>query len=286
MRFVFGGVEFGGRAGALIVTGFNPGSTEVRSDDQAAPGRDGAIPVQDFLGSATWAFDISTNREDLAGARASGAALESAWKDPAVRLNGTVKVPLSYEFDGEWRRVYGRPGQFAGFAADVLANLGVGKITADFRVLDPLHYDDDETSVVLTIVPATTGGLITPFIFPLSTVRSSAPRAGIVNNTGDAATPLKVRFQGPISNPWVRSSAGMEIGLNGSLAYDQTVTVDPLAGTVTRQDGTPAAGLLTRKTQLTATLLQPGPTELSFGGTDPTGTAKATLFWRNAHTSI
>lgn len=286
MRFEFNGVEFGGRAEPLIVTRFEPGSHEVRGGDQPAPGRDGSIPVEDYLGGATWAFDISTNREDLAGARASGAALEAAWKDPAVRLNSTVKVPLTYDIDGQRRRVYGRPGQFAGVAADLLATLGVGKITADFRVLDPLHYDDDETSVVLTVVPATTGGLQAPLAAPLSTVRSSAPRAGMVTNTGDAATPLKVRFQGPITNPWVRSAAGLEVGITGTLAYDQTVTVDPLAGTVTRQDGTPAAGLLTRKTQLTGTLLQPGPTELSFGGTDPTGTAKATLFWRNAHTSI
>lgn len=286
MRFAFNGVEFGGRDGALLVTGFTPGPAETRPGDQPAPGRDGTIPVQDFLGSATWAFDISTNREDLTGARASGAALEAAWKDPAVRLDSTVKVPLSYELDGSWRRVYGRPGQFAGVGGDLLATLGAGRIVADFRVLDPLHYDEDETATVLTIVPATTGGLQAPLAAPLSTVRSSAPRAGMVNNGGDAATPLKVTFHGPVADPWVRSADGMEIGLTGSLAYDQTVTVDPLAGTVTRQDGSPAAGLLTRKTRLTGTLLQPGPTELSFGGTDPTGTAKATLSWRNAHTSL
>lgn len=286
MRFVFGGVEFGGPSGPLLVTGFTPGPAEIRSGDQPAPGRDGVLAGRDFLGSATWAFDLATNREDLAGARETAGALESVWLDPAVRLNPAVKVPLSYEIDGEWRRVYGRPGQFVGPGADVLATLGAGKVTCDFRVLDPARYDDEETSVVLTIVPATTGGLQAPLAAPLSTVRSSAPRAGQVTNTGDLPTPLKVTFHGPITNPWVRAADGLEVGLTGSLAYDQTVTVDPLAGTVTRQDGTPAAGLLTRKTQLTATLLQPGPTELTFGGTDPTGTAKAVLSWRNAHTSI
>lgn len=286
MMFRFGGVEFGGNTGALLVTGFNPGPAENRADDKPAPGRDGVIAGQDFLGGATWAFDLSTNRDDLGGARATAAALEAAWKDPAIRLNATAKVPLSYEMDGAWRRVYGRPGQIQGMGADVLASLGVGRLTADFRVLDPLHYEEEETAVVLTIVPATTGGLEAPLAAPLSTVRSSAPRAGQVVNGGDAATPLKVVFHGPVTDPWVRSTAGLEVGLTGSLAYDQSITVDPLAGTVTRQDGSPAAGLLTRKTRLTGTMLQPGPTELTFGGTDPTGTATATLAWRNAYTSI
>jgi len=43
---------------------------------------------------------------------------------------------------------------------------------------------------------------------------------------------------------------------------------------------------LTRKTRMSTTRLQPGTTVLSFGGTDPTGTATATLSWRNAYTSI
>lgn len=286
MMFRFGGVEFGGKSGPLLVTGFDAGAAERRAEDYPNQGRDGVTPTEEYLGAATWAFDISTNREDLAGTRESAAALGAVWLSPVTRPKGTAKVPLSYELDGRWRRVYGRAGKYAGPAADVLATLGVGRIVADFRVLDPLHYDDDETAVILTIVPATTGGLMTPFIFPLSTVRSSAPRVGQVVNSGNAPTPLKVRFNGPISNPWVRSSDGLEIGLNGSLAYDQHVTIDPLAGTVTRENGAPAAGLLTRKTRLSGALLPAGATELTFGGTDSTGTATATLCWRNAHTSI
>jgi hypothetical protein len=78
----------------------------------------------------------------------------------------------------------------------------------------------------------------------------------------------------------------MEVGLNATLAYDQTITVSPRDGTVTWQNGAPAGGILTRKTRLSATLLQPGSTSFSFGGTDQTGTATATLSWRNAYASI
>lgn len=286
MMFRFSGVDFGGRSGSLIVSGFTPGAKEIRGSDLPRPNRDGTSAGRSFLGSATWAFDLSTNEHDLAGALANAGALQSAWEDPAVRLSPNVLVPLGYELNGRWRRVYGRPDAFTGPKGDVLAKLGVGKVTCDFKVHDPLHYDDDESSVTLTIVPASTGGLMAPLVAPLSTVRSSEPRAGIVTNAGDASTPLKVLFKGPVSNPWVRGPGGWEVGVIGSLAYDESITVDPLAGTVTRQDGQPANGRLTRKTRLSGTLLQPGVTELTFGGTDLTGTATAKLSWRNAYTSI
>ena len=286
MMFRYREVEFGGRSGSLIVTGFTPGAKEIWGGDRARPNRDGTLAGRTFLGSAIWAFDLSTNQRDLTGALTTAGTLQAAWEDPAVRLAPLVLVPLQYEMDGRWRRVYGRPDAFTGPKADVLAKQGVGRVTCDFKVHDPLHYDDTESTLTLTIVPASTGGLVAPLIAPLTTVGSGAPRAGFVTNTGDAPTPLKVTFNGPVIDPWVRSPAGLEVGLTGSLAFDEWITVDPLAGTVTRQDGQPANGRLTRRTFLSGTLLQPGVTELTFGGTDLTGTATATLSWRNAYTSI
>lgn len=287
MIFSYQGVEFGGDAGRLRVRKFEPGAVEIRTDDTPRPQRDGAIAGRDFLGSATWAFDLAARyQKTLAGSLAASVELETKWKDPAVRLTPNVTVPLSYEMDGRWRRVYGRPGRFAGVVADKYAQMGVGKITADFRVLDPLHYDDAETTVRLTIVPATVGGLVAPLIAPLTSVRSSAPRVGLVNNLGDAGTPLTATFHGPVTDPWVRAAAGWEIGLSGSLAYDVSVTVDARSGTVTRSDGAPVAGMLTRATRLSGSVLPAGPSELTFGGKDMTGTATVDLTWRNAHTSI
>lgn len=286
MMFRYKGIEFGGDTGSLLVTGFKPGAAEIRGTDTPRPNRDGTIAGRDFLGSSTWAFDISTNEQDVTGALATASALEAAWKDPAVRLAPNTLVALEYEMAGRWRRVYGRPGQYTPPDGDYLTTLGVGRITADFKVHKPGSYDATETTVTLTIVPASTGGLRAPLRAPLSTVRSSTPRAGIVTNQGDTPTPLTTTFHGPIKDPWVRSPDGWEVGVTGSLAADEWIRVDPLAGTVTRQDGQPANGRLTRKTRLSGTLLQPGATELTFGGTDLTGTAKAVLSWRHAYTSI
>lgn len=286
MMFRFGGVEFGGRSGPLIVTDFDPGSAEMVVNDHQRPGRDGVMSGRDYLGGCVWAFDISTNRQDVLGALESSGVLEAAWKDRKVRLNTNVSVPLSYEVGGRWRRVYGRPNNYAGPKGDVLAMQGVGKIVADFRVTDPLHYDEAESSVSLTFVPASTGGLIAPLVGPLSTRLQTGERAGFVSNAGDAETPLKVVFHGPIKDPYVRAAAGWEIGLTGSLAYDVSVTVDALAGTVTRSDGATVAGMLTRKTRLSKAVLPAGQSELTFGGVDSTGTSSVDLMWRNAHQSI
>ncbi|MBM6622675.1 hypothetical protein JTF08_13750 [Micrococcaceae bacterium RIT802] len=286
MKFRLGNTEFGGESGHIIVSGFDPGPPELITNDNQRPQRDGIMVGRDYLGEQNWAFDLVTNRNNLTEAIQTAAELAAAWRSPSVRRAPNVVVPLSYEMDGRWRRVYGRPGRFAGIKGDVLAVQGGGRITADFRVTDPLFYDEAEASVVLTIVPATTGGLVAPLVAPLTSARSSAPRAGFVENVGDAETPLKVVFHGPVADPWVRAAAGWEIGLTGSLAYDVSVTVDPLAGTVTRSDGAPVAGMLTRATRLSRSLLPVGQSELTFGGSDITGTATATLSWRNAYQSI
>lgn len=286
MIFRYRGVQFGGQYGDIVVESFEPGAAEIRMTDTPRPQGDGDIPGRDFLGGSTWGFNMATNRTNLTEALSSAALLEAAWKDPAVRLKPNLKVPLSYEIDGKWRRVYGRPGRFAGPRADVRAKRGVGIIIADFRVMDPLFYDDDEQHERLTIVPASTGGLVAPLVAPLTAVSSGTPRAGFVTNAGDAATPLRAVFNGPVTDPWVRAAAGWEISLLGSLAYDESVTVDAMAGTVRRSDGAPVAGMLSRRTRLDDAKLPVGQSELTFGGTDLTGTASVDLFWRNASYSI
>lgn len=286
MIFRFGGVEFGGQFGKIIVENFDPGPFEIRGRDTERPQRDGDIPGRDQLGSANWAFDLATNRRTLTEALQTAGALEAAWKNPEVRLRPNRKAPLSYNIDGRWRRVYGRPDRFAGMKADVRAKRGVGIMTADFRVMDPTFYDEDEKTVTLDIVPASSGGLTAPLTAPLTATGYGEPRAGFVYNAGDAPTPLKVTFTGPVTDPWVRSTDGWEISLFGSIAYDQTITVDALEGTVLRQDGAPMAGWLTRASRLSRAMLPPGQSELSFGGMDLTGTATAILSWRDASTSI
>ncbi|GGL83544.1 hypothetical protein [Glutamicibacter protophormiae] len=284
MRFRFDGVEFGDKL-PLFVTDFDQGTTEYRTNDTERSQGDGMIAGRDFLGGRTWGFSVSTNMRNLPDASMVESRLAAAWHNPKHRSKSLALVPLSYELGGRWRRVYGRPSRYAGIRGDIQAVQGHGRIECDFRIHDPRYFDDVETVLPLPIVPASTGGLMAPLVAPLSTVRSSAPRAGFVDNTGTAPTPLKVIFKGPVVDPYVRSAAGWEIALNATILPGQTVTVDALAGSVLRGNA-PAAGLLTRKTRLSSAVLPTGVSDLTFGGIDPTGTASVELRWRNAYWNI
>lgn len=280
------GVEFGGLRGNLIISGFDPSAPEIRSNNHPKPFGDGALAGRDYLGEASWTFELTTNERDEVGALAAAGALVSAWRDPKVRLKPNVTVPLSYMVAGRWRRVYGRPGQITDPVSDVHATLGVGKIVASFRVLDPNFYDDAETKVRLTIVPESSGGIITPLVTPISTRMNNGRRAGLVENLGDVASPLTVTFHGPARNPKIKAAAGWEVGITGTLAYDQSVTVDARAGTVTRNDGASVPGWLTRATQLSKAVIPAGKSDLTFTAIDSTGTAAVDLAWRNSYSSI
>lgn len=284
MRFRFAGVEFGDKL-PLFVEDFDQGNTEYRSNDVERAQGDGLIAGRDFLGGRTWGFSVSTNMRNLGDASDVESRLAAAWHDPVHRNRSLALAPLSYEMGGRWRRVYGRPSRYAGMRGDVLAVQGRGRLELDFKIHDPRYFDDRETVLRLPIVPASTGGLMAPLVAPLSTVRSSTPRAGYVDNTGTAPTPLKVVFKGPVSNPYVRAAAGWEIALNATLLPGQSVTVDAFAGTVLRGSA-PVAGMLTRKTRLSSAVLPVGVSDLTFGGVDPTGTAEVELRWRNAYWSI
>lgn len=284
MRFRFDGVTFGDKL-PLFVTDFDQGNTEYRTNDVERAQGDGLIAGRDYLGGRTWGFSVSTNMRNLPDALTLESRLAAAWHNPAHRNKSLALVPLSYELGGRWRRVYGRPSRYAGMRGDIQAMQGHGRLECDFKIYDPRHFDDRETVLRMSIVPPSTGGLIAPLIAPLSTVRSGADRVGYVNNTGTAATPLKVVFKGPITNPYVRSAAGWEIALKGTILAGQSVTVDSFAGTVLRGNS-PVAGMLTRKTRLSSAVLPVGISDLTFGGVDPTATSSVELRWRNAYYSI
>ena len=281
----YAGVRFGGYSDRVI-TEFDPGEAELVTVDAQVPMGDGVLVGRDFLGGRTWGFTVTTNVDDVAGAREALSPLARAWRDPSVRLTPGAVVPLSYRVGDEWRRVYGRPGRWADMDLGVASMQGAGAVVMDFRVTDPRYFADTAKSVDLTIIPESTGGLIAPLVAPLMTAAKGGQRAGLVTNAGDTETPLVVTFHGPCRDPKIVAEAGWEVGLVGSLAYDQSVTVDGLTKTVTRSDGAQVPGMLTRSTQISRMVMPPGLSDVTFSCIDDTGTAKAVLSWRDAYTSI
>lgn len=286
MIFEIGGVTaYGGEEDEpLVIVDFDPGDFELKQQFTQLPWQDGVVPGSDLLGEAVWGWELAARGADLAEVLAAHAKLKRVWRDPSRKVTGEV-VPLRYYLAGRWRRVYGRPGHIETPKPNYLAIGGYGRFGAEFHVTRSAHYDDMEQSVLIPIVPASTGGLMAPLVAPLSTARSGAPRAGLLANAGDTETPVTIRFTGPIGWPLIKASTGWEIGISAVLAYDDVVVVDPIAGTVTK-NGVPAPQLLSPRSRVKGALLQPGITEVTFTGTDATGTAAAVLSWRNAYTSI
>lgn len=285
-QFEIGGVSaFGGpETEPLTIANFDPGSFDIRKQETDLPRGDGVLVGSEYLGGGLWSFDLNAHGSTLAEVLAAAGELQRVWNDPARRVAGAVSV-LRYQIDGRWRRVYGRPGRFAAPRPDYAAQAGIGSFGCDFRITRPAFYDDVEQQDVVGIVPATGGGFTVPFTSPIATEQSSAPRAGMLINRGDAQTPVTIRFFGPIAWPLVKSTLGWEIGLSTTLAYDDEVVVDPIAGTVMK-NGLPAPGLLSRRSRIRRALLQPGANSLYFTGTDPTGTAKVLLSFRHAYSSL
>lgn len=287
--FSLNGVDFGGANPHIRVERFDPGQRALTTGDVPAGGHDGRHMGLDHDEGAEWIWDLGVRGErglgrDPAVTFDRVAALRAAWEgsrdDP-----GAVDV-LRYSLPGRVRRVYGRPRRWQVGDVRLAWHASYQRVAASFVLADPRHFTDDARSVTLSIVPASTGGLKAPLRAPLSTVRSSAPRAGVITAHGDAPAPVTVTFRGPITNPWIRGN-GWTIGLAGSLAYDQSVTVDALALTAIRQDGASVGGLLTADTRLRDAALTPGvQQEITFGGTDPTGTATAEITWRDAWWSL
>jgi hypothetical protein len=282
--FELAGVGFSGYRDEipLGVLGLDTGSAEVRDQDKPNPVGDGVLFGRDTLGGPTWAFDINTDAPDATSALAHASRLATAWR--SGRDQTGVALPLTYHTGGRVRRVYGRPRRYSGPTPDLMTNKGKARITADFQCVDHLHYDEAQRSVTVRLVTDTSGGWVLPDQWPIDTL-AGGQRQGVIDDVGgDATTPFRLQFTGPISAPWA-AGPGWRVELPDlTLAYDQYVTVltHPWALTVTRNDGANLAGALSPRTRLLQARMRPGKGEFTFGGIDPTNTATCTLSWRPA----
>lgn len=287
MHIRFQGVEVGcKRDDPLTIADYAPPMTEVDPIRTPNLGRDGVHAGSDYLRSSAWDFSLSVTEAGTAGVLGRAGLLERAWKDKAVRSAGATPLEYSTDHGASWHRVYGRPLRYTGPKADFMAAQGYGAVEIQFEQTDPLHYSSTTTSTTITAAPAVIGGWSFPLSFPLSTAATGAERAGRVTNAGDKPTPVQVTFHGPCSNPVVTTSHGYEVGYRGTLAWDQHVTLDPMAGSVLLNGTVPVPGRLTVRSILSDLVAPAGNSDWFYRATDPTGTSRAVLEWRSAFTSM
>lgn len=269
----------------VFVTNLEIGGAGTRDQDQLNPYGDDRHFGSDYLEPPIWKMAFCVG-EGVGAAEAlqALAELQRAWRtavDPRVPGADTW---LRYGAAGRTRRIYGRPRNFM---PDVGGNLADGNVvaTAEFHAADPYHYDDAEQQLELAFRQNNSGTVTLPAVWPLLS-RPGAARQGIVTVGGDAPTPVRVDFAGPIAGPAMRAGQEWELASTATIGATDGLIIDSRTEMVNLASGAPQPGALTRETFLPEVRLEPGLTEIEFTGNDPTGTSKATIRWRNAHHSF
>lgn len=287
--FTFAGVTFGGDT-RLVVEGMSADMGEVRNEDAENPFGDGAFPGRDRLGAGSWEWEISTDADDFEDIGAINALdlweqLQAAWRI-AVREGQPEKLyPLTYTALGRTRRIYGRPRRAdIPDGPSILAQQGQARGAVQFTLHDPYTYDDTPRQHEIgRIAPPSGEGTRIPARLPFRLGTASGVRPGVISVGGTAPTPFVATFVGPVINPYLEGP-DWAIYLEGRILAGQTVSVDTRERRVL-QGSTNLRGAVRRGSTLGGRL-QPGTTEVTYGGIDSTNSSKVILTWHPAYYSI
>lgn len=281
-QFEIDGYTFGkGLPIEVNADGFQPGRPDTRSQDVDNPAG-GQLFGQVTQGAMSWLFNGFVNDEDDQQALLDLEAFSALWQRPYGA--GEVSV-LRYRLGGRLRRVYGQSRRFAQTFDNRLIGGYLG-LSFEFKSFDGSVYDDEERSRLLTFIPPTTGGLISPLISPLTTAAAGDSQTGLEIG-GRVPAPFVATITGPISNG-VLSCSSWKLVLARSLSVTDVVKIDTTPwGRGIYLNGQRTTGLLSpSSSRLGDARLDPNGDAVSFGGVDPTGTSVAEIRWRPTYTSV
>lgn len=258
----------------------------VRDAPSERPRGDGQRWGRGYRAGRSVTIDIITDCYTEADGLDAAAELGATWDAAQVRsVPGAVSV-MRFAQAGRVRRVYGRTGKLDPANTGIDWTGWVGH-QAEFVTVDQFFYDDASVQTVVPFIPTALGGLVGPQTGGwLATTRGVA--SGRVAVGGSAPAWLTWTVRGPIVNPTIEVLGRWSATLQMTLAYDQSVTVDPTpwARSVRRNDGASFAGAFTADSaRLSRMQVSPGVNEVLLRGTDPTGTSSLTTTVRAAHAS-
>lgn len=261
---------------------FDSGGSKWRVQDEPNPVDDGIFVGRDFGDPEDAHFKIVVKGSTPAEAVENNRRFQSAWEDRS-RLTPGHTIPLSYGIHDRVGRIYGRPRDCK-IPETPLFSQARAQGDVSFQRTDPLFYLDAAQSVDLTLHPAEAGGLIFPTEFPWGST-PGGPRSGVIQVDGNRDTPIMATIYGPVTSPKL-TGPGWTITLTGlTLQWDQSVVIDSRNRTVTRA-GASMAQYLTRGTYLDDATMKPGLREITYQGTDETGTSRAVVSWYPAFNSF
>jgi hypothetical protein len=281
------GVGFGiGLDVSVDEDGWDPGDAERLVQDSVNEQRGTRNFGRDKLTGPTHTFAAHVDQDDVPTAVAALETFRTAWSArDVIDIPGRLSV-IRYQLAGRTRRFYGRPRRFAAPPSNRILG-GYIPITMTFDTADDLFYEDQASTVTIPFATTSDGGFTFPVTFPAATL-PSGQREGAIVVAGTTPTYPVVRFNGPITNPYLQCGSLWKLQLNMEIASGHYVEIDtrPWRLTVLRDGAYSEAGKLARRTWLKDTVFKPGPQDLSFGGSSAEGTASAIITWRGAYASI
>ena len=289
---VSGGVGFGlGFVVSVTDGGFDPGGNSWTTQDGRNPTRGSTSFGRDLLNGPTWAWSLHTDMDDTAGALRALGELRTAWSARAIRDVPGAVLPIRYRMGDRVRRVYGRPRNFAAPPDNKILG-GYVPITADFATVTANTYDDLEQSTTIFSSTVSTGrtGFLFPVTFPTVTLEAdqSQDRPGAITVGGDEDSYPIIRFDGPVTRPWLQLDGGWRLDLDVTLLTGEYAVVDtrPWVNTVVKNGSQYIGGAIGRRQWLSDMFLTPGNHGFRFGADIASGSSSCTVSWRNTWTSI
>lgn len=298
-RLVYPGrnLPFGDRASGFPLTGQQSISRgEARTQDVPNSFGDGLGFGVDHTTGMTVGFALAVMPADMDPETATWwqpgldlhASFVQAWDAVTVRSKPTAVAELHH--DGRGRVIYGRPRRWAP-AYDRLRG-GWSGISADFAANGTTWYSQQVKTVLAQLIPASTGGLTSPLVSPITSVHTSDGLPSYVDNVGTLDTPARFTMQGPCTNPEVTlfNTAGAEVWqvrLETTIAGGSSITVDarPWVLTVVRNGGSPAAGVLRGSSLDDVRVPASGAYRVEYRATDPSGLSRMEFSWQDAFPS-
>lgn len=265
--------------------GFDPGGPEWVTQDGTNPITGATRFGIDQVTGGAWTFDMFVNSQEDSDALESLSSLADAWiHSPAAKIPGRVAA-LRYQLAGRTRRVFGRPRRWSAPLNNSLIN-GMILVTAEFKLVDPLFYDDAESSVTIPFVEDSVGGLILPVMMPAVSAPPGLANGNIFVGGNHEAYPI-IRFVGPIVNPSL-AWGNRKLQLETTIDEGGWIEIDtqPWQLSIKRNDGASVPGVLARRQYLEDMTLPTGPQQLTFRGFSETGTAQCVVRWRGANSSL
>ena len=279
-EYALGGYRFGTGHPVYPSEQHRPG-IEWRDQDTVSPTSDRILFGRDYRTPKPIQFELTITGDTPAETAENVARLAAAWEYHRTQWEPGAETTLAFNKHGRILRYYGRPRTLDLPDSDSWM-LETVKGKAEFLPSEPVAYEDAARSLTLTLTPGEAGGLIFPITFPWGTT-NPGQRQGIINDAGGIIPTrhVTVAIKGPVTNPTVKGP-GWAITLNTTLAYDETVTLDARRSTALRQDGASMAGVIGRRFRFDTLQIPPGASEITFTGTDQSGTSSATVTWHPA----